>query len=282
VREAREKRGPSGPAATGKPVIQSGARMVRLVYSLIRAPGGRRLSDLSAELLLPKATVLRLLQTLVGEGIAEKDPVSGAYRMNSLFWLAMSVALPDARLVQREVQEVLEWLARRSSATALLVIPLRGRRRMAISGVALPEHPLIAYPPKDTLAPAHALAAGKCYLASLPEDVLEIWLDDGLPQVTEHTITSREVLLKEIEQIRERGYALHRQELSLGCWGMAVPVLNDAGEMVAALQLSAPLTLMTPESVQRWLPLLQRAATQVSGLLLPSGRPATLRSPPRR
>jgi DNA-binding IclR family transcriptional regulator len=281
VRQAREKRGPTSPAARGKPVIQSGARMVRLIYTLIRAPGGRRLSDLSTELALPKATVLRLLQTLVGEGIAEKDPVSGVYRMNSLFWLAMSVSFPDARLVQREVQEVLEWLARRSSATALLIIPLRGRRKMAISGIALPEHPLIAYPPRDVLAPAHALAAGKCYLASMPEDTLEIWLSDGLPQIAEHTITSREALLKELEQVRERGYALHREELSQGCWGMAVPVLNDAGEMVAALQLSAPLTLMTPENVQRWLPLLQRASTQVAGLLLPSGRPATLRSPPR-
>jgi IclR family acetate operon transcriptional repressor len=274
VPQTREKRSPAGPAVRAKPVIQSGARMVRLIYSLIRSPNGRRLSDLGTELSLPKATVLRLLQTLVGEGIAEKDPVSGVYRMNSLFWLAMCVSFPDARLVQREVQEVLEWLARRSSATALLIIPLRGRRKMAISGAAFPEHPLVVYPPKDIMVPAHALAAGKCFLASLPDDALRAWLAQGLPAVTDHTITSSDVLLKEIEQVRARGYALHREELSVGCWGVAVPVLADTGDVVAMLQLSAPLSLMTADNVPRWLSLLQRAATQIAGMMLPSGRSA--------
>jgi IclR family transcriptional regulator, KDG regulon repressor len=266
----REQRRPAGRGNSGgKPVIQSAARMLRLIRLLIRSPGGNRLSELSAELALPKATVLRLVQTLVGEGIAVKDPASGVYRLNSLFWLAMATSFPDARLVQQEVQETLDWLARASSATALLVIPEVGRRRMSLNSSALPDHPLVARPPQDAVTHMHALAAGKCYLASLSDAALRRWLEGDLPQVTEHTITSREALWDEIVQVRAQGYALHREELASGCWGIAVSVTDGTGEMAAALQLSAPLTLMTRENMVRWLPLLQRAATRLSGLLTP-------------
>jgi DNA-binding IclR family transcriptional regulator len=56
----------------------------------------------------------------------------------------------------------------------------------------------------------HALAVGKCYLASLSEQQLGERLRGKLEQVTEHTMVSRRALRAEIATVRETGYAVVR------------------------------------------------------------------------
>jgi DNA-binding IclR family transcriptional regulator len=59
----------------------------------------------------------------------------------------------------------------------------------------------------------HASAGGKSILAALPDedvhDIVDYW---GLPPVTDETLTSKSTLFEELEQIRERGYAINEGE----------------------------------------------------------------------
>src|SRR5207237_1260599 len=73
--------------------------------------------------------------------------------------------------------------------------------------------------------PAYATALGKALLAELTDEELTTLLPAKQPALTEHTITDREALRAELHATRERGYAVEREEGSLGvtCAAAVIP-----------------------------------------------------------
>lgn len=73
----------------------------------------------------------------------------------------------------------------------------------------------------------HATAIGKAILSQWPEvEVDEHVCQVGLPEKTENTITSKEVLKEELEGIRDRGYAINDGEHYHGVRAVATPILG--------------------------------------------------------
>lgn len=88
--------------------------------------------------------------------------------------------------------------------------------------------------------PAHCTAAGKVMLAFLDEKrSRELINEMKLVPLTPYTITKKRVLMKELQVIRERGYATSNQELALGFRGLAVPIFRNS-KVEAALGLLIP------------------------------------------
>lgn len=88
--------------------------------------------------------------------------------------------------------------------------------------------------------PLHCTSAGKAILAHLPREKVD-WVIDrhGLPEMTNHTITSRKVLFDEFETIRERGYATNDEEQSEGKYALGAPFFRD-GDVLGAISISGP------------------------------------------
>jgi DNA-binding IclR family transcriptional regulator len=88
---------------------------------------------------------------------------------------------------------------------------------------------------------AHATGVGKVLLASLPEAELEEWMRTcKLERFTPNTIIDRGKLRNELKLVGSRGYAIHREERTLGATCVAVAVRNHLGDCVAAMSVSAP------------------------------------------
>jgi len=88
--------------------------------------------------------------------------------------------------------------------------------------------------------PMHSTALGKCILANLPEEQVDEIIDQyGLPAMTEETITNRDALFKELEQVRDQGYAVDDQENVLGLRCIGAPVIVE-GEIFGAVSVSGP------------------------------------------
>lgn len=82
----------------------------------------------------------------------------------------------------------------------------------------------------------HQSAAGKAMLAFFPEERTREFAEvTGLPKTTPHTITSYRALLSELERIRSQGYAIDNEESGRSLWGVAAPVFDFSGKVVAAL-----------------------------------------------
>ena len=70
-----------------------------------------------------------------------------------------------------------------------------------------------------------------------------------LAQRGPNTITSKNALRVELEQIREEGFAVNDQELAEGLHAIAVPVRAVSGKVVAALGLSADTSTISLEEL---------------------------------
>jgi DNA-binding IclR family transcriptional regulator len=101
------------------------------------------------------------------------------------------------------------------------------------------------------VTPAYCTGLGKAVLAFLPEAEFEGYLDAvTLVAMTPRTITDPQKLRTEIERIRDNGYAVDDEELSLGLRCVGVPIFDYTGRPAYALSVSAPALRMSDEKIE--------------------------------
>lgn len=89
--------------------------------------------------------------------------------------------------------------------------------------------------------PLHCTATGKAMLAAMGTDAKGVLDRIELTSETENTITDPEVLLNELTEIREQGFALEDQERIEGMRGIGAAVTNErTDEVLGAIALTGP------------------------------------------
>jgi IclR family acetate operon transcriptional repressor len=112
-------------------------------------------------------------------------------------------------------------------------------------------------------AKVHTTAVGKVMLSTRSDQyVRDVLRRTGMERLTEHTITTPEAFLADLERVRSRGYAIDHGEQEVGVCCVAVPVPMAPRPM--ALSMSGPLPRMTDEMIARAVPLLREAASRIS------------------
>ena len=98
--------------------------------------------------------------------------------------------------------------------------------------------------------PAYCTALGKAILAYLPEEELSHFLKSvPLKAMTENTITTKEKLLQELERIRKQGFAVDREELSIGLRCVASPVFDYTNYPLYSVSVAGPASRLTIEKI---------------------------------
>jgi DNA-binding IclR family transcriptional regulator len=97
--------------------------------------------------------------------------------------------------------------------------------------------------------PLHASAPGKALLAF--DEALETEVLAGdLPRLTGRTITGKAALRDQLDKIRERGYAVEKEEAVIGDAGIASPIFDRRGDVVGTIGLSGPAERLGQRSRQ--------------------------------
>lgn len=87
----------------------------------------------------------------------------------------------------------------------------------------------------------HSTAVGKAILAELPEPRIDRILDEqGTPGQTENTITDRDELLRDLDEIRERGYATNHEENIEDLYGIGVAATEQSGNVIGGFSITGP------------------------------------------
>lgn len=111
---------------------------------------------------------------------------------------------------------------------------------------------------------AYCTALGKVLLAFSSTNQISNYLKNvKLEAYTSNTITSSKVLLTELEQIREKEYALDMEELELGLICIAIPVFNKNKEVVASISVSGPSSRFKPENIASYLSIMKKGAFEM-------------------
>lgn len=230
---------------------EQSVRSLDRAFAALRLISGAKddwsLSEIAAALNLPLTTCHRIIRVLQRHEMVVRDPESKRYRLGTAAMelgtrarrqiSLASIALPALQLLVQETQE-----------TALLTIPV-GLYSLCIQRVVSPHSLRLILEP-GYRAPLHAGAMQKALLAFLPEEVIDAVTAGPLAAFSPTSITDAAQLRREIETIRERGFALSTAEVNSGTWGVAVPIIGPDGYAIAAVGSAGPLSRFS-ESVAR-------------------------------
>ena len=116
-----------------------------------------------------------------------------------------------------------------------------------------------------TRLPAAYTSMGRVLLAQLPAAELDSFLKQvRLEAHTERSILTPGELRRTIEEVREQGYAIVDQELDSGLRSVAVPVFDQQGFLLGAINISTNAARVDMETLrERFLPLLQEKASLI-------------------
>lgn len=222
-------------AQTGRPAVRHVAaveRAVTLLDALADAGGELGTNEAARRTGINPSSVSRILATLVACGLVEYREATGRYRLG-LRVVHLGNAARESFDLWGAAQERMEAIAASTGETATLSVPGEGvaqtihfvQSSASVQSVARVGRPSVA----------HATAVGKVYIGwggELP--------DGSLPRYTESTITDREELEEHMREVRRRGWAEAVREREPDLAGVAVPILDDRGELTAILGVQGP------------------------------------------
>lgn len=216
------------------------------IVESIRKLDGATVSELAERCEMAKSTVSVHLATLHDEGYVVKES-DGTYALG-LKYLRAGRHAKGRHGMSAVVQPVLDRLAAETGEIVWFMVEEHGRGvylDRALGEDAVQPHGRIG-----KRVDLHDIAAGKAILASLSDErVREIVETHGLTQHTEATVANIDELFDVLERVRERGYALNRDETFDGFRAVASAVVTD-GAVRGALVVSGPRSRMSEERLR--------------------------------
>ena len=204
-----------------------------------------RVSSIAEALGVAVSTAHRLLSQMEHDKFVSQDSVSRLYRAGpALVKLSTDLAPSEP---MGYAGTVLRELATRLGETVSLQV-LRGSDVLFLSSCEAPQL-LRVSSRAGAVLPAHCVSGGKALLALLTqEEILKRFPTEKLEALTGSSIVLRTDLLRELEVVRERGYAMNFGESEVGVSGVAVavPVPNIAPR---ALAVAAPRARLSKRRV---------------------------------
>lgn len=208
-----------------------------------------------------KSTTYRLMATLESLGALKKSKETEKYSLGlKLFELGNRVDIYSAFVSHTHPE--LEQVALDITETVHLGI-LQKNQVLMVDKVESPKG-LKLNSVVGRHNPAYCTGTGKVLLAHLPAPELDALLNtiDLIP-FTEHTITEIVILKDELRRIKDRGYAIDRQELEVGLICVAVPVFNQNQQVIAALSAAGPSIRFREEALHEYVAILQKGAIAI-------------------
>jgi DNA-binding IclR family transcriptional regulator len=218
-------------------MIQSVDRAIRILKALAAGPGRLGVSELSDRLGLAKGTVHGLLRTLAAHGLVEQHPDSDKYQLGPQLLQLSNRYLDLSELRSRSLAHS-EALAGRADE-AVRVGAFHGDGMLVVHHVFRPDTSLQILE-VGSLLPLHATALGKAVLAYLEEDVRVDLVGAQPARLTGQTLVTATALDRELDGVRERGYAVEKEEAVLGEGGVAAPIFDRHSEAVGAIGVAGP------------------------------------------
>ncbi|AKH80838.1 hypothetical protein AA958_34125 [Streptomyces sp. CNQ-509] len=251
-------------AGAVKSPIQTIDRVAALLEAVAGAgPAGIALTQATDAVGLRASTGRTLLSALVMHGLVVQIESSRRYVLGPRFFeLNRTYTLQNdlgavAAPVLRELWE--------TSQETVQLATLQHGRRVDVSVLVGPQllniNPTTMRSASEPVEPLIHTAAGKVLLAGLPEAERDRLLASG------RTAFDRETVLAELTAVAERGVATNHEEEVTGVCGIAAPVRDHSGRVVAALCLGYPSARRSPAYEERLRAATTASAAELSVLL---------------
>lgn len=228
-------------------LVQSVDRTLTILEALSDYSDGLSITDISEMVNLHKSTVHRLLSTLIYKGYVVQDEETSRYKITfKLFELGskkvhkldlLKISRPYTKMLMESVNEVVH-LVIMEGTDIVYIDKVEANNTISMSSRIGKRNSM------------YCTATGKVILAFLPEDeVLKVWNNSKIIKLTKNTNTDFILFKKELETIREKGYAIDDEENEMGVRCVGAPIFNINGEISGALSVSGPKLRVTDDKI---------------------------------
>lgn len=253
-------------------LIASAAGTLQVLEVLSVSDKALALGDVASAIGRPKGTVHRMLATLVNTGFVIHDGQTGRYRPTLKLWRLGASAVRDLDITKVAVPSLERLMADSGETVHLAVLDPSGGI-VYISKVESPQS-IRVQTRLGQLGPSWCTATGRVLLA-FNREVADRVLAQKLDPRTPKTVTDPRRIRTILAEVREKGYAVTRAENHPEMGGIAAPVRDHSGAVVAACGLGIPAFRMDRPLLERSIPLVLRASGEISrqlGYLESKGR----------
>ncbi|MFM0397722.1 IclR family transcriptional regulator [Paraburkholderia phytofirmans] len=239
------------PASAGNEQIEHVPAVVRalsVLELLSRQTEPISLARLTSELALPKSSVRAICNTLTSCGYVRRQQ-DGSYRLSPKIVSLAELFLAGTD-VAREFNAI--WSDSRSSPEETVLLSVLSGSDAVYLAVRNSIRPLGLAFRVGLKFPAWVSASGKAMLAYLPAEEARRIISEGL-QSSKSSGGSRalNILLKELELTRQRGYSVDDQGIREGVYAFGAPVFDATGAAVAAVSVCVSTTSLEGKAAER-------------------------------
>jgi len=214
------------------------------VIEAIEDLGGASLTELASHLNMATSTIHGYLNTLENAHYITK--ADDEYQLSLIFYKHGMHAKRSIGIIEISTP-LLDKIAEKTGETVWLVVEEHGKSVLLEQATGENAVPMEA--DIGDRVDIHSVAGGKAILAYQDEKYVQEVIDlHGLTPRTEHTITDEETFRKELEQVREQGFAVNQQESVLGLRSISVPIRRD-DEVIAAISIAGPAHRLTDSRI---------------------------------
>jgi len=212
------------------------------IIDLLENSSELRLKDIAEKLNIDKSTVHRFLKTLLKYNFVRMNPSNKKYSLGLKF-LNIATKIIDSIDIRNIAHPYLIDLEESSNETIHLTT-FDGKRVVYIDKIESIK-PIRMYSRIGNVAPINCTAAGKAILAFQKESVINSIIQglDFIP-VTKNTITDKKKFIEELEDVRNKGFAIDNSEHEENICCIAVPIRDYSREVKYAVSISAIKTRM--------------------------------------
>jgi DNA-binding IclR family transcriptional regulator len=235
-------------------------RALTILEELARSGAALSFTDLCARTSTPKATMHRLLATLQARGYVTQDGVGRysagvrCFELGSMWAQKLDVRAVAAPYLNRLNEE--------SQETVHLGVYEHGDV-IYIDRIESPQQ-VIAKSYVGRRCTAASVATGRVLLAFSDLAEIERVLGEPIPAYTEHSIVDPAVMRDLLAQVRVDGFALNRCSYRSEVSGIAAPIRDHTGRVVASVGLCMPDHRFRDDRLERFQEMTLQAAVDIS------------------
>ncbi|GGM08019.1 IclR family transcriptional regulator [Deinococcus aerophilus] len=235
------------------------------VLTSLAALGQASLTQIAKASGLSASTAYRLLETLRQGGFVEWEERSGLFSVGIRAYQVGAAFAGRNTLMSAAQSEMLSLVDDLGETVNLAV--LRGQEAVYIHQVE-GRQLVRMFAQLGAGTPLNCSGVGKVLLAWQPEAEVSARLGPApYAAFTPHSITALEPYLKELQQVRARGYALDDEEREIGVRCMATPLYDHTRQVVASLSVSAPTSRFEKAQVPAFYQRMEQASRAISARL---------------
>lgn len=223
-----------------------------------------RLSDISNGINTNQATTLRYINALIKEGYAYQDKTTQRY---GLTWKISTFSdyIQAYSSISTLSRDIISELTNKLNFGIALVIE---QNMESVYLDCIYKYDQIGFNliriGKRT--PMHSSGSGKLFLSEYTDTKLDYFINEKkLTKLTERTITTKEGLVKELDEIRYNGYSIDDEECETNLRCASVPIFDYQDKIIAAISSFGSTSNFTFEVIKNdVLPTIKEAASEIS------------------